>query len=58
MASKLMAVLGSIRFWIVVAAAGTAVLNGTDIMVAVQNALIAVAGIGTLDSIASKFGGK
>lgn len=62
---KVKELFGSIRFWLVTLTAVVAVLQGyvdinvfvmADILVVVQVWLGAVVGIGTLDSIATKFG--
>lgn len=58
MASKVFKILGSVRFWIIVLTAALAVLNGAPLVETVQVALAAVVGVGTLDSVASKIGGK
>lgn len=58
MASKIMEVLGSVRFWIVTLTAVISVLSGTDLLTTFQMWAAAVAGIGTLDSVAKKIGGK
>ena len=58
MASKIWALLGSIRFWILTLTAVLAVLQGAPLVDTVQLWGIAVAGVGTLDSVASKIGGK
>lgn len=63
--TKVKELFGSIRFWLVTLTAVVAVLQGyvdanvfviADILVVVQVWLGAVVGIGTLDSIATKFG--
>lgn len=65
MQTKLRNLLGSLRFWIVTVVAILAVLqsaeaNGAfvliDVLETAQVWLIAVVGIGTLDSVATKFG--
>lgn len=66
MVDKLKAILGSVRFWIVTLTAVLAVLEaivgGTLTMQLVfdtaQIWLAAVVGIGTLDSVAERIGGK
>lgn len=64
MKNKIKAILGSIRFWIITFTAVIAILegiamSGLDICVildVVKIWLVAVAGLGTLDSVASKIG--
>jgi len=58
MSSKILALLGSIRFWILTLTAVLAVLQGASLIDTVQIWGVAVAGVGTLDSVASKIGGK
>lgn len=57
MFTKIGALLGSVRFWIIVLTAVLAVLNGQPVLETVQIALAAVATLGTLDSVASRFAG-
>lgn len=58
MVDKVLAVLGSLRFWVITIVGAISVYKGVDISTAVQYWLGAVAGIGTLDSVASRIGGK
>jgi hypothetical protein len=58
MINKILGILGSVRFWIVTLTAVVGILNGQDVVTVVQVWLAAVAGIGTLDSMASRIGGK
>jgi hypothetical protein len=66
MLEKIVRVLGSLRFWIVTLTAVIAVLTGVeksgfsmvDLLNTIQVWLLAVAGIGTLDSIAEKLNKK
>lgn len=57
MASKIGALVGSVRFWIIVLTAALAILNGQPLIETIQVALGAVVGVGTLDSVASRIGG-
>lgn len=63
--TKIKELFGSIRFWLVTLTAIVAILHGyvdtglfiiTDILTVVEVWLGAVVGIGTFDSIATKFG--
>jgi len=64
MLNKLKKIVGSVRFWIVTLAWGSAYLAGIetdgfsllDLLDSISKWLATVAGIGTLDSIATKFG--
>lgn len=65
MQAKLRSLLGSLRFWIVTTTAVLAVLQSVeansalvlaDLIQLLQYWLVAVVGIGTLDSVATKFG--
>jgi len=58
MSSKILALLGSVRFWILTLTAVLAVLQGNPLVDTIQLWGLAVAGVGTLDSVASKIGGK
>jgi len=58
MLEKVLNILGSVRFWIVTLTAVVGVLNGQDVSTVVQVWLAAVAGLGTLDSVATKFSGN
>lgn len=58
MKDKIVGILSSVRFWIVTLTAVVGVLNGQDVVTVVQVWLAAVAGLGTLDSVASRIGGK
>ncbi len=58
MIEKIKALVGSVRFWIVVLTAILAVLNGQPVIETVQVALIAVVGIGSVDSFALKLSSK
>mgnify|MGYP001595230333 CR=1 FL=1 len=58
MPQKILVLLGSVRFWIITLTAILGVLQGQDPMLVGQLWLGTVAGVGTLDSIASKIGGK
>lgn len=57
MMTKLMELLGSLRFWQVTLVAVLAVLDGQSVIPVMQVWLGAVAAIGTFDSIASRFAG-
>ena len=54
---KIKGILGSVRFWIVTLTAIVGVLNGQDVVTVIQVWLAAVAGLGTLDSVATRIGG-
>ena len=64
MIEKLKALFGSLRFWIIILASITAVLqsisvdggNLVSILDIVRNTLIAIVGLGTLDSVSVKMG--
>ena len=65
MKTKLRNLLGSLRFWIVTAVAVVAILESAEassgfllleVLEVVKLWLAAVVGIGTLDSVATKFG--
>jgi len=65
MKTKLKQLLGSMRFWIVSLTAITAILQSVSggfdfnaILEIIKVYLVTVAGIGTLDSVAEKFGSK
>lgn len=58
MANKIIALLGSVRFWIVTLTAVISVLQGMPVLETVQVWAAAVVAIGSLDSVASKFGGR
>lgn len=51
MARKVIAILGSVRFWALTLAAGAAILNGQDFLLVVQVWLAAVAAVGTVDKL-------
>lgn len=55
MANKVIVLLGSVRFWILTLTAIVAVLDGQELLTVIQVWLAAVAAVGTLDSIATKF---
>lgn len=57
MIDKILGILSSVRFWIVTLTAVVGVLSGQDTSTVVQVWLGAVAGLGTLDSVASRIGG-
>lgn len=57
MAQKILALLGSIRFWILTLTAVLAVLQGAPLLDTIQVWGLAVAAVGTIDSAASKIGG-
>lgn len=52
------AVLGSVRLWMLVCAAAMYVLQGGDMMVALESVFLGAAGIGTLDKFGKSLGGK
>jgi hypothetical protein len=54
---KALGILGSIRFWILALTAILAILNGEPVLMVLQVFFAAVAGLGTLDSVASRFAG-
>jgi len=63
--TKIKNLLGSIRFWLVTVVAIIAIFHGyasvgtlvlTDILTIIEVWLGAIVGIGTLDSVATKFG--
>ena len=63
--TKIKELFGSIRFWLVTAVAIIAILQGiltnglfvlADVLIVIEVWLGTVVGIGTLDSIATKFG--
>ena len=64
MIDKLKALFGSLRFWVILLASITAILqsislNGGDlvsILDIIRNTLIAIVGLGTLDSVSEKMG--
>lgn len=64
MLDKIKALLGSLRFWIVLLGAVVAVLQGmsngsldlVSCLEIIKMTLISIVGIGTLDSMSSKFG--
>lgn len=58
MSSKILKILGSVRFWIIVLTAVLAVLNGQPVIETVQVALAAVVALGTVDSAALRLSGK
>ena len=65
MKTKIKELLGSIRFWIVTLTAIVAILESSvagfdfaGILEIIKVYLVTVAGIGTLDSVAEKFGSK
>jgi len=58
MIQKIKGILGSVRFWIVTLTAVVGILNGQDVSTVIQVWLGAVATLGTLDSVATKFSGK
>ena len=62
MGDKLKAVLGSLRFWLITITAALAIAEilwgGTEVIRILEAWLITVVGIGTLDSVAMKIGGK
>jgi len=58
MISKVVALLGSVRFWIVTLTAVISVLNGAPVLETFQVWAAAVVGIGTLDSVATKIASK
>lgn len=66
MRAKIVALLGSIRFWVITLGAASAFLAGVEksgfnlasLLDTITVWLAAVAGVGTLDSIAEKFGIK
>lgn len=58
MLEKIGAILGSVRFWVIVLSSIVAVLNGAPLLDTIQLALAAVLGVGTLDSVATKFSSK
>lgn len=57
MLQKLLPILGSVRFWIIVLTAVLAILNGQPVIETIQVALAAVVALGTFDSIASRAAG-
>ena len=57
MSLKLLALLGSVRFWILTLTAALAVLQGAPLVETIQMWGLAVAAVGTIDSAASKIGG-
>jgi hypothetical protein len=57
MPAKILAIVGSVRFWIIVLTAVLAVLNGQPVIETIQVALGAVVALGTFDSIASRAAG-
>ena len=58
MSTKIKALLGSVRFWIVTLTAIISVLSGTPVLETFQVWAAAVTAIGTLDSIATKAAGN
>ena len=58
MVQKVLEILGSPRFWLITATAVVAVLNGADFQVTLQAWTAAVVGIGTVEKVAAKIGGK
>lgn len=58
MSAKIFAILGSVRFWIIVLTAALGILNGAPVIETIQTALAAVVALGTFDSIALKVGGQ
>ena len=57
MKEKIKALFGSVRFYIIILTAVLAVLNGQPVIETIQVALAAIATLGTLDGIASRFAG-
>ena len=57
MVNKVLAILGSVRFWIVTLTAALAILQGQDPSTVAQVWLAAIAAIGTIDKAAEKIGG-
>lgn len=57
MMQKIIPILGSVRFWIIVLTAVLAILNGQPVIETIQVALAAVVAVGSLDSAARKIGG-
>ena len=56
MVSKVFAILGSVRFWILTLLSVVRVLNHDDVVTVIEQWLGAVVALGTLDSVATKFG--
>ena len=56
MVDKVFALLGSVRFWIVTLTAVVSVLQGAPALEVFQLWAGTVVGIGTLDSVATRFG--
>lgn len=57
MMQKIVAILSSVRFWILTLTAILGMLNGQPVVMVLQVWLAAVAALGTLDSVANKIGG-
>lgn len=57
MIDKIKALLGSVRFWIIILTAALAILNGQPVIETIQVALGAIAALGTFDGIASRLAG-
>ncbi len=58
MIEKIKTLFTSVRFWIIILTAVLAILNGQPLIETVQVALIAVVGIGSVDSFALKLSPK
>lgn len=58
MLKKVLNIMSSVRFWIIVLTAILALLNGADFIPTVQYALSAVVALGSLDSFGKKLAGK
>lgn len=58
MIEKVLALLGSLRFWIVTLTAVTSYLNGVDFQTVLNIWAAAVVGLGTADSVAERLAGK
>ena len=57
MITKILAILGSVRFWIITLTAVISILQGSPLLDVVQVWLIAIATLGTLDSVAKNIAG-
>lgn len=58
MGTKIGALLSSIRFWAITFASLAAILNGQEFLTVVQAWLAAIVTVGSMDSAASRIGGK
>ena len=58
MIEKVLALLTSVRFWVIILSAIVAVLNGNPLLDTIQVALAAIVALGTIDSAAVKFSSK